>query len=631
MRRNPLFDSLSPDVPGGQDDTPLAPWRVRVFAIILGAMIAVLLGRLWYLQILNGEEYREKADGSRKRQVRLFPPRGIIQDSKGRDIVINDRQLTVFIDPANFPKKEAERNAILDRLATLVGKSRQDLEAAWKKNKGGPSDPVPLISGIDQHTYAQISDNKLGSEDQTPLTGIEVYPEPLRRYPYGAVAPHVVGYIGPISQDELAKKEIKDEGYRSGDFIGKAGIEKQYDALLNGVAGSKYGETDARGRWIRDLEYEEPKPGATLRLSLDIELQKVAETALGDRHGAVVALDPRDGRVLAMVSYPRYDPNLLAHRPLNPKVYADQIQPGEFNRATMAMQAPGSTFKIVTAAAGLSLDCISASTYYTCNGGIQLGPTFKRCHGTHGSVNLNSALAKSCDVYFYQAGFNIRPDRMAEWSTEHFGIGQTTGIDLPSEKKGTMPSPEWQKKMNRTDGRWYPGMTANVAIGQGAVLTTPLQMALVVSAIANGGTIYAPRVLLDAKDWEGKTVYQMEPQVMRKLDLSPSDISLIAQGLRTVVTGGTAKAAEIPGIGVAGKTGTAEQKGQKGMGEHANDAWFVCYAPFEKPTIAICVYLESHGQSYHGGEHAAPIAKKVMEKYFGINSAAPQGTIKSDE
>jgi penicillin-binding protein 2 len=623
MRRNPLFDSFSPDAPGGQDDAPLAAWRLRVFAVVLGALIATLTGRLWFLQILNGEEHREKAEGGRKRQVRLFPPRGTIQDSKGRNIVVNDRQFTVFIDPTYFPKKDPDRGAVLARLAEILGKPVADLEAAMKKNRGGPSDPIALVSGIDQHTLARINDNKLATDDQPPLTGVEVYPEPLRRYPHGTVAAHLVGYIGPITEKQLKSDEAKSEGYRPGDLMGQTGVEREYDAFLNGVAGSKWGETDARGRWIRDLDYEEPRPGATLRLALDVELQKVAEAALGDRHGAVVALDPRDGRVLAMVSYPRYDPNLLARRPLNAKVYTEQIAPGMFNRATMAQQAPGSTFKIVTAAAGLSLHKISGSTGFSCGGGIQLGPTFKKCHGTHGGVTLNSAMAQSCDVYFYQTGFLLGPEKMARWAREHFGIGSPTGIDLPSEQEGLMPDPAWQRREALRNNRpeyagWFPGMTANVAIGQGAVLTTPLQMALVVSAIANGGTVYAPRVLLEATDWEGKTVYRMEPKPVRKLDLSPEEIGLIAKGLRSVVTGGTARSAEIPGVGVAGKTGTAEQKGQKGMGEHANDAWFVCYAPYEKPTIALCVYLESHGQNYHGGTDAAPVAKKVMEKYFGI-------------
>ena len=627
MRRPPRFQKLNDTSNTSYEEMILSPTRLRVFAVVIGAFIAILLSRLWYLQVLQGEELRGKVEVSRKRWYRETAPRGLIVDAKGLTLASNTAQFTVFIDPGFLPKDKAKRADILTELADVLGKTPDEIEQIMKRTRGGPSDPIPVAEGVDEHTKARI-------KESLTLIGVDVYPEPLRTYPNKSTAAHVLGYIGPVSQDDLKDPDFQKRGYHAGDLLGKSGIEAFYDPYLNGTEGGIWYETDAKGRRIRELDRQEPVTGATVRLTIDLKLQQVAERALGAHKGSVVALDPRDGRVLAMASFPVYDPNLFARRPLSGDIYREQLLPGLFDRATGAMQPPGSTFKIVTAAAGLATETIGQNTTFVCPGFQQFGATIRHCHSTHGGVNIVRAMAASCDVFFYQAAFRATPEKLGEWG-DKFGLGQKTGIDLPSERAGYMPSPARHKirsaRYGNDDDTWYPGFTWNTSIGQGDVLATPLQMALVVSAIANGGTVYAPRVVSEAVAADKSVVYKMTPQATHHLDLSAQQISLLAQSLRAVVLpGGTSAAAALPGIAVAGKSGSAELKGQKGKGEHSTDAWFVCYAPFEKPTIAICVYLESDtGQNLHGGKDAAPIARQVLASYFGVRDtgAAETSTI----
>jgi penicillin-binding protein 2 len=430
-----------------------------------------------------------------------------------------------------------------------------------------------------------------------------------------------LGYIGQVDDKEIKDEAILRQGYVGTDFIGKSGVEKHYDRYLNGKPGSMQYEVDARQQRQRLLREVDPKPGATLVLGINLDVQKACEAALAGRKGAAVALDPRDGRVLAMASFPNFDPNLLARRPLKTRVYREKIAPGLFDRATMAAQPPGSTFKIITSAAGLATREITDHTWDNCPGYIMLGRAKKRCHSSHGGVNLSRALEASCDVFYYHTALRTGPTALAEWA-EKFGLGQKTGIDLPVEMRGTVPSPAWKKimapKYHNPDSNWYPGDTANTAIGQGDVQATPLQMAQVAGAIASGGAIYEPHVLLKATDSTGKLLYATAPKVSRTLGLPASDLALIAQGMRQVIVGsrGTGHAANLKGISVAGKSGSAERRG--GQAHGATDAWFVCYAPYDKPTIAICVYLETSGENLHGGSDAAPVARKMMAAYFGV-------------
>jgi penicillin-binding protein 2 len=603
------------------DEAEVSLLRLRLFGLLIVIAFGVLLARLWYLQVLHGEGLKVQAETNRRRLVRSPAPRGAVEDAKGRVLVTNDAQFTVFVDPTDLPKDAAERDQVLAALAEILGMTPDDLARIMAKNQVGASNPVPVAEGVDQHVLARIAENRLR------LPGVDAESEPVRRYPNGTVAAHLLGYIGQISPKELANPDNQKRGYRPNDFIGKNGVEQEYDQYLNGEAGGVWYEIDARGRRQQELGKEETTPGATLRLGLDLDVQRAAEKGLAGMKGAAVAIDPRDGTVIAMASNPAFDPNLLAHRPLKHEVYKEQIEPGLFNRALMAEIPPGSTFKIVTAAAGLATGVVGPNTWVYCGGGMMVGNRFKKCYKQHGDVNLENAIAASCDTFFYHVGLDVKPAPLADWAAK-FGLGQKTGIDLPGDHAGYIPSParhrERALKTHNPDPGWYPGFTANMAIGQGEDQCTPMQMALVASAIANGGTVYAPRVVKEAVSADKKVVYKMEPKVMHQLGLTPTQIGYIARGMRSVIAGprGTAHMINLAGVEVAGKTGSAEKHGGDKKESHA---WFVCYAPYHDAKIAICVFLESEGQNYHGGANAGPIARSMMAAYFHIPETITTG------
>jgi penicillin-binding protein 2 len=546
--------------------------------------------------------------------VREVAPRGVIEDSKGRVLVTNGAQFTVFLIPGDLPKLPDEKQSVLDRLAGILSLSPEDLLTVMKRNDPGASNPIPVAEGVSQHVVARIAENHM------ILPGILTSVEPVRQYPYGQLAAHLIGYIGQISDKELSRPENDDAGYKPGDFIGKTGIERQYDNLLNGTPGGRWYEVDARGRRRREMGEDPVVAGATLGLGLDREVQAACEGALAGRKGAAVAVDPRDGRVLALASYPAYDPSMFARRPLAPALYKRLSDEGAFfNRALLSANPPGSTFKIITSAAGLNSGKVDAYTTEFCAGGIMLGHHLKRCDGVHGTVDLTQAIEASCDTFFYRIGLSMGPDAMANMAG-NFGLGQKTGIDMPWETVGTVPSPAWKRTMapryGNPDSTWYPGDTANMAIGQGGVQATPIQMAMVAAAIGNGGSLYEPRIVVKAtSSSDGSVLYAMKPMISHHLPLTPAQIAEIAKGMRQVVIGprGTSHAADLEGVAVAGKSGSAEVRG--GGPTHA---WFVCFAPYENPTIAICVFLESGGHRLHGGVDAAPIARHMIATYFHV-------------
>lgn len=604
--------------PIADPQVPLA--RLRLFAVIVLLGVAALIGRLWFLQVYNGETYRAQAEDNRLRPIREVAPRGIILDSKGRVLVTNSAQFTVFILPSDLPherdkvKDAAAKAEVYHQLAKALEIGDDDLTALIKRRDPGGGNPIPIAEGVSDHVMARIAENSIS------LRGVRTDVEPVRVYPGGKLASHVLGTIGPIDQKDMADDAVQARGYQPGDFIGKTGVEREYDQYLCGEAGGAWYEVDARGRQRREIREDAVVQGATLTLALDQGLQKEAEDALGGRKGAAVAIDPRDGRVLAYVSSPAFDPSVFAHRPLLHATFQGIVDSGSQNdRAGALAQPPGSTFKIISSAAALASGTVDANTTYFCSGGIRMGNYYKHCDGVHGSLDLTHAIEASCDVYFYRAGLAMGPNTISDWA-RNFGLGQATGIDLPTETKGIVPSPAWKKayaaRHAGRDGTWHPGDTANMAIGQGDVKASPLQMALVAGAIANGGTVYAPRVVLKAVSTkDGQEVYTMQPTVTHTLNLKPEQIALIRQGMRQVVAGsrGTAQRAALLGLTIAGKTGSAETRTGGPM-----HAWFMCYAPFEAPTIAICVFLDADGKKQHGGVEAAPIARKMLAEYFHL-------------
>lgn len=608
--------------------------RVRWLAIVMTLILAGLAARLYYLQVIGGTDFKRKADNNRSRLIRSIAPRGIITDSDGVALVDNTAQFTVFVDPEELPADPQEREEVLDRLAPLVRLSTDDLSEL--KDKTGTQDTprgitakqarrskhrsrshVAVAEGVSMHILSAIDEN------EWRLPGVIKAVDPVRRYADKKLAAHLLGYIGPVTESDLAKKQTKERGYKSGDFIGKEGIEKSYDHLLNGAEGGTLYEIDARGRRKRALNEFPSTVGATLKLTLERQVQIAAENGLRGRIGAAVAVDPRTGAVLALASAPTFDPNVLARRPLLARTWkaiSDPETAPMLNRVTAAAEPPGSTFKIVTSAAVLGSGKLNEHNGYLCRGGLSFGSYFKRCHGVHGNVSLDRALAQSCDTYYYQAARLVGPDLLADWA-DKFGIGKESGIDLPHELEGRMPTPAWKKewapKYGNADTTWYPGDTANIAIGQGDIISTPLQIVQLSAAIANGGTLYKPYVVASAVDINRQTVYTAKPQLFSKLPLAPEHIQSIADGLRSVVTSGTSRSAAIPGVAVAGKSGTAEKKSRK-TGQDTTLAWFTCYAPFENPEIAVCVllYSDAKGRNLHGGADAAPIARAMIKAHL---------------
>lgn len=622
-RRSSYVD-LAPDY-----ESPHAGARLAVFGGGIALVLLILAGRLWYLQVLQGDRFRDAARANRSREVRSVAPRGVIEDSRGLVLVTNRAQFTVTVSPDELPRDAAQRARVLVRLAGLLDQPAGELAdivekgaAANARVAGGEENPIPVAGDASLQTLSKIAENRVR------LPGVAAVAQPVRYYPRGRLASHLLGAIGQVTDDELKEKAVTALGYRAGDFIGKTGIENTYNKFLTGQNGGTKFDIDSRGRRQGERGTREPVAGAAVRLCLDARVQAAGETALGGRVGAFVALDPRDGRVLALGSRPGYDPNVFARRPLKKAVYAALIAPGGNhplqNRAVSSPQPPGSTFKVVTTVAGLATGAITDRTGDYCTGGIPMGRHIKKCHGVHGAVGLTEALAVSCDVFFYHAGFRIGPTPLSAWA-QRFGLGHKTGIDLPSERAGTIPSPTWKTvmapKFGNRDTGWYKGDTANMSIGQGDVQTTPLQMALVAGAIANGGTVWKPQVVdaVVTPGPGGRVRYRRKPEVLHRLALSPYQLSLVARGMRAVVDDprGTSHAARLPGIAVAGKSGSAEIRG--GGPTHG---WFIAYAPADNPTIALSVFLESHGEKYHGGADAAPVARKMMAAYFSLKEAA---------
>ena len=638
--RRDHFNGSSGLAPAGETESFAPVSRVRWLFALVTLVLVVLVIRLYVLQVLGGVAYREKADDNRSRLVRSIAPRGVITDNDNVPLVNNTAQFTVFVDPDELPKDPRERENVLDRLAPIVRLSQSDLSElkdrtgtqntarkidakTARRSKGRAREPVAVAEGVSIQVLSAIDEN------EWRLPGVLKTVDPVRRYAEGKLAAHLLGYIGPVTEADLKSAELKKRGYRSGDFLGKDGIEKSYDYLLNGKEGGTLYEIDARGRRKQALQEYAPTVGATLKLTLERQVQIAAENGLRGKVGAAVALDPRTGAILALASAPTFDPNVLARRPLLARTWRAINDPKTaplLNRVISSAEPPGSTFKIVTSAAALGSGKLNEHDGFTCRGGLSFGGYFKRCHGTHGGVSLNRALAVSCDTYYYQVGRIVGVETIADWAGK-FGIGNDSGIDLPHETAGRMPTPAWKAimapKFGNPDTTWYPGDTANIAIGQGDIIATPLQIAQLSAAIASNGVLFKPYVVASAVDINKQTVYQAKPQIESKIPLSAQDIQAIAAGLRSVVVSGTSKAAAIPGIAVAGKSGTAEKKSRK-TGQDTNLAWFTCYAPFEKPEIAVCVLLYSaKGQNLHGGADAAPLARAMIVAHMARKRKPP--------
>ncbi|HYA85622.1 MAG TPA: penicillin-binding protein 2 [Nitrospirota bacterium] len=582
--------------------------RLPLLAIYIILFTLALFLRLWYLQAVKGTYYYEQAESNRIRPVKLRPPRGIIYDRSGRPIVEN----VLTFDISLVPEDTTDLNATIDKLSAILKVSPESIRAAL-------DDAAPVRTKYDPvkiREEAPWDEVALVEAHQEDLPGTIIEPEHRRHYPYNGLASHQLGYIGKVSPNQR-KQEQPDVGL----LIGQGGLEKIYDKLLRGIAGRRMIQVNAAGRKVKDLGIEEPRPGTDIYLTLDLDVQKAAEEGLGAHNGAVVAMDPNTGEILALASHPTYDPNLFP-RGISPQDWLrltnDPVHP-LYNRAIQSVYPPGSTFKIIVALAGLESGIINPDEKITCRGSLKIGRRTFRCwkKDGHGLVSLHQAIVESCDVYFYTMGERIGWDRIAEYAKK-LGYGSLTGILLPDEKPGLIPTTAWKKK--RMGESWYAGDTYINSIGQGFVLVSPIQACEMMSAVANGGHLYRPILLKQTRNRETGVVKAFTSDRETNVALDPKALEEVRSALAGVVNepGGTGHGAQTPLAIVGGKTGTSQVIAQKvpgrALAENARDhAWFVGFAPVDHPKIAVAVIVE-HG--VHGGSAAAPIARKVIEEYL---------------
>ena len=599
--------------------------RIILLSFVVGAIFFLLLLRLWHLQILSADDYRSMSENNRLRFVPVAASRGAIMDRNGKVLVSNRPSFSLAVVPQEVKDKEA----LLNQLASLLTLDRGELAERWEKNMGRAKYyPIVLASNITRDQVEIIEENRLR------LPGVEIEMKPVREYSSGILAAHLLGYIGELSEDEMNRKEYED--YNSGDYIGKNGIERSWEQELHGSDGGRQLEVDAHGRVLRIISETYPTVGNSVILTIDVNMQKSAERVFGDQAGAAVAMDVNTGEILAFVSNPGFDPALFSGKlPATKwKEYLDDIRHPLENKALTGQYPPGSIFKIITALAGLEEGKINESTSVNCTGSYDLGTSTFKCwnkHG-HGITNLKKSLRESCDVYYYQLGEQLGVDRIAA-TAKKFRLGSPLGIGLNYEKPGMIPNAEWKQK--RFGKRWYHGETLSVAIGQGYVLMTPIQMVSMIATVANEGTVYRPRLLKRIVDADGKLLKEFKPEILGSTGISADKFRLIKQGLYAVVNdaGGTGAAARLGDIKVAGKTGTSQviKLRDSKLGtpyQYRDHALFVAFAPYDKPEIAVAVVVE-HGK--HGGSAAAPIAGRILRAWFNTKKPPQKALVPGSE
>jgi penicillin-binding protein 2 len=581
--------------------------RIKVIAFASSMLFAVLVVRLWQLQVIRGDEYKLHSVENRLRIEKVPAPRGIIYDRNGNALVKNAAYYNVSLLP------EMADMADIERIAEFIGEYPDDIKKRIKEHDN-PLEMIKLKEGL---SFGDVAYYEARMSDHLEL---RIGLEGTRYYPYGEVGAHLVGYLGRLSPKQAKKDTFRDVPRQA--FIGQWGIEKIFDSTLRGTPGSRAIEVDALGRQLRVLKETPPVRGEDVYLSVDINLQKAASKAFKLRAGALVAIKPATGEILGLMSNPSFDPNLFA-RGIE---YSDWVwlttdkRYPMLNRAVQSQFPPGSTFKIATATAALEVKALTPRDKVTCRGGIRRGRWSFDCwkRGGHGTVSLRKAIIESCDVYFYKAGELAEIDSIAKYA-RLLGLGRETGIGIVTEKKGLIPDSEWKQRVKNE--KWYLGETFNAAIGQGFVLTTPAQLARMVSVVANGGYLHDLRL----------TRSEEAPNTER-LKIDGETLRIIKDALMGVVNerGGTGYAARSRKFKTGGKTGTAQvvSKREDDVDEEdvpyrlRDHAWFVAFAPDEDPEIALAVFVEHGG---HGGSAAAPIAKKAIEAYLGGLEDAGEG------
>jgi len=601
------------DIPG--DELRELQRRLTILKIGLLLVVGLLALRLWHLQIREGPHYRDLSQSNLTRSVVLEPARGLIYDRNGVLLANNVSSFSLYVTLEDVQ----DREELVQKLMTLVGLDESRLRKKLSE-RASKLLPRKIKDRLTLREAAQIESHRLD------LPGVMIQAESQRNFPTGLTASHVIGYVGEVSPDQLELADYAD--LHQGSIVGQYGVEVTYDRFLRGRAGQKLIEADALGHEKRTVSVEKPRAGDDLYLTIDLRLQKLAEELLGDEAGAIVALDPKTGEVLALASRPAFDPNVLS-RELTPKQWDEIVQHEGRplnNRATQGQYPPGSIFKIAMAAAALETKTVEPSTQIRCAGGYQFGRRFYRDWkaGGHGLMNVTQALVHSCDVFFYTAGQRMGIDTIASYA-KLFGLGSPTGIELPSERVGIVPSPDW--KVKARGEQWLPGETISASIGQGFVTVTPIQMASLTATVANNGVPVRPRLVRAVMDRATGRVLELPSVPLSRLNLKPDTLAIIRSALAGVVTEGTATRAKSSLVTIAGKTGTAQIAAlrpgpEKDIPKKFRDhAWFVSYAPVEAPRIAVVILVEHMG---HGGSAAAPLAKQMIEAFVKLAPYEPR-------
>lgn len=597
--------------------------RKRFFLppILVIIAFSALFLRLWYLQIAKGGEYEYTSRMNRIRSVRVPAPRGMILDRGGRIIADNVPSYSAYVTPEDVK----DLPATLKKAGEFLSIDNDSIKGVIEGAEGlQVFKPFLLKKELTWEELARLEVHNL------MLPGVSVEWEPRRSYIYGTAASHLIGYVGEIDRAKLKALRRKKDVYRMGDFIGKAGVEERMESYLKGSDGAVMKKVDAFGRDVDVVEETQSYPGKNIFLSIDMDIQLTAERLLKDKAGSIIAMDPRTGEILAMANSPSFDPSLFAGG-VAPEVWqklaSDPSHPLE-NKALRGVYPPGSTFKVITAAAALEEKLITPETTFHCPGWFRVGRRVFRCwkRGGHGDVDMRKAIVQSCDVYFYRVGQMLGVSRLAAYA-RRFGLGSPTGIGMGNEKSGLVPTPEW--KLAQTATPWMEGETILNAIGQGYVLLTPLQLLNVYSAVANGGKLMRPLVIKRIEYMDGKPVEDFPPDVLGTVGIHEETLDFIRDALAGVVNekGGTGGAAQLPDVVVAGKTGTAQvirsrlydKLRESEVPEDLRDhAWFVSFAPAHHPEIAVIVMIEHGG---HGGATAAPLAGEIIRTYFHSREA----------
>jgi penicillin-binding protein 2 len=583
--------------------------RLRRVALCVGVGFLILVLRLWYLQILEGGYYFTLSTNNRLRLRPVEAPRGFILDRYGEILVENRPTFDLYATPEDVTNP-AEVAAVLARILVTTP---EEIISQFREGRSHPHQPLLLRKDLDERMMVAVEERKLD------LPGISLRIRPVRAYPSGGMAANLLGYVSEVSETQLARTEYQD--FRPGENLGQAGVERRYDGFIRGVDGGEQIEVDARGRALRLVSRIDPQSGSNVILTINKRVQEAAEAAMAGKKGTVVSMNPTTGEILAMVSHPSFDPNLFAQRISGDewRQIATDVDHPMANRAFQAQYPPGSIFKLMVAIAGLESGALTPETKFYDPGYFYLGSQkfddWKK--GGHGTLDLHGAIVNSCNVYFYQAGLKVGIDDIVKTARE-FGLGEVPGLGLGDEAKGNLPNPQPRRK---GQPGWSAGNTVVASIGQGAVVTSPMQLLLMVSAIANGGTIYRPWVVKKIVSLSGETLEEYEPEAIRQIPVKPETLAFVRHAMLGVVDGGTGARSRVPGLPIAGKTGTAqvvkksEAKGQPALKDHA---WFVSFAPVDNPQIAVVVLVEHGG---FGGFVAAPIAKQIYEAALGPHPA----------